>query len=144
MSSDRHYRDLAPGQRHLVDLMRQIGFGRIENLLVQRGQPVFAPSPRVFREIKLEHGAADTHPAASGDYLLKDRILSLLGRLEALGNGRIESIIITHGLPLRMTVETTPTPGPGPGPGTSACGSPAPARGRSHSPTGRRAKSLTG
>ena len=144
MSSDRHYRDLAPAQRHLVDLMRQIGFGRIENLVVQHGQPVFEPGPRVFREIKLEHDAADIQPNTNGDYLLKDQILSLLGRLEALGNGRIESIIITHGLPLRMTVETTPTPGPGPGPGTSACGSPAPARGRSHSPTGRRAKSLTG
>lgn len=126
MNSLQRYRDLAAGQRHLVELMRQIGFGRIENLLVQRGQPVFEPGPRVFREIKLEHGTADIHRAASGDYLLKEQVLSLLRRLEALGNGRIESIIITHGLPLRMTVETIP------------------ALIASGSPTGRTARSLTG
>lgn len=106
MNDELRYDDLACGQRELVDLMSQMGFGRIENLVIHRGQPVFRPSPRVLRDIKLEQSELDASIAArSTNYVLKCQVRSLLHRLTALGDGRVESITVANGLPLRMTVE---------------------------------------
>ncbi|MBD3241600.1 MAG: hypothetical protein GF331_13505 [Chitinivibrionales bacterium] len=108
MTPDVQYNDLTREQRRLLDLMSNIGFGRIEDLLVQHGQPVFNPAPRVYCEIKLEHDGSDHPRSPRTNYLVKAPVRSLLQRLEAMGNGRIESIVVAHGLPLRMTLETAP------------------------------------
>jgi hypothetical protein len=112
MADDLRYEQLRPQQRQLVDLMSRIRYGRIEDLLIQAGQPVFQPRPRVFCEIKLESDASPIRshsdsPPVNPNYELKTQVRSLLQRLLQLGNGRVPSIVIADGLPLRMTVEAT-------------------------------------
>ncbi len=106
MSRDLRYSDLSAGQRNLVDLMSQMDFGRIENLVIHQGQPVFKPAPRVLRDIKFEPSDPSPSTAArSTNYILKKQVRCLLQGLTALGDGRVESITVANGLPLRMTVE---------------------------------------
>lgn len=96
---------LQPAQRKLVGLMHEMGFGRIEGLVVHGGLPVFRPPPRVVREIKLD---PDTVPveAVAADYVIKHQVSRLLERLHELGDGRIETLIVANGLPMRMAVES--------------------------------------
>ena len=111
MATELRLSDLHPVQRQLVELISVIEFGRIENLLVQDGLPRFAPPPRIIREFKLEREEQAAARAASrGDYLLKTQARRLLGQLMALGDGRVEMIAIAHGLPHRMSIESTGRP----------------------------------
>lgn len=96
---------LQPAQRKLVRLMHEMGFGRIEGLVVHGGLPVFRPTPRVVREIKLEPETTPPEPAA-GDYVVKYQVRRLLDRLRELGDGRIETLIVANGLPMRLAVES--------------------------------------
>ncbi|MEZ6193260.1 MAG: hypothetical protein R3C45_18460 [Phycisphaerales bacterium] len=107
MGAELRYRQLRQNQRELVDLMSEIGFGRIEQLIVQAGQPVFSPPPRVVREFKLELEDAEAGGIATAtDYALKAQVRCLLRRLTQLGHGRVESIAVAHGLPTRMSITT--------------------------------------
>lgn len=96
---------LSPGRRRLVDLMQQVGFGRIDGLIVQGGEPVFVPATKVVRQIKL---ASDQGPRAGGerDFVLKAQVLDLFAQFDELGDGRVEELEIKHGLPFRMNMET--------------------------------------
>lgn len=96
---------LQPAQRKLVRLMHEMGFGRIEGLVVQSGLPVFRPAPRVVREIKLEPDTAPVEPAA-GDYIVKHQVSRLLDRMRELGDGRIETLVVANGLPMRLSIES--------------------------------------
>lgn len=106
-STDFHLSDLDPKQRRLVDLMRDIGFGRIEGLIVQGGKPVFDPMPRIVQEHRL--GSNDAAPARSSsrDCLLKSQVVELLDRLSELANGRVDLIVVKHGLPFSLTIVTS-------------------------------------
>ena len=42
-------RSISPARQRLIGLMQEIGFGRIENLDLVGGEPVFDPPPRVTR-----------------------------------------------------------------------------------------------
>ena len=107
MGTELRYRQLRQNQRELVDLMSEISFGRIEQLIVQAGQPVFSPPPRIVREFKLEHEDTEAGGIATAtDYALKAQVRCLLRRMGQLGHGRVESIVIAHGLPTRMSITT--------------------------------------
>lgn len=101
---------LSPARRRLVELMRHMQFGRIEGLLVQGGEPVFQPPPRVIRAVKLcvaeEEQEQDLHrkmQPANG--ALKSQVRRLLRQFDALGNGRVECLEVQNGLPFRLAVE---------------------------------------
>lgn len=107
MGGELRYSQIRAAQRQLVDLMSEIGFGRIEQMIVQGGQPVFVPPPRVVREFKLERDEPEPGGVRTAtDYALKGQVRSLLRRLTVLGCGRIESITIANGLPTRLSIAT--------------------------------------
>ena len=64
---------LSNGRARLVELMQQLCFGRIENLTVRRGEPIFDPPPKVSREVKL---GSDNDPQelSNDDFLLKSSL----------------------------------------------------------------------
>ena len=66
--------DLPPPEAWLVELMQNINFGRIENLTVRAGMPVFAPPPRVVREVKFGGENGPRPEAAKQDFSLKSRV----------------------------------------------------------------------
>jgi hypothetical protein len=95
---------LSPARRRLIELMQTINFGRIEDLAVRGGNPVFAPPPRVVREIKIggDNGPRPERDAAN--FLLKDQVVELLHHLDHLGYGTVAVLEVKHGLPFRLLV----------------------------------------
>jgi len=95
---------LTPARKWLVELMQKIHFGRIENLLVKNGEPVFEPSPRVIREIKF-NGENRPRPELNlNNFELKAEVKELLASLDQLENGCVETIEVKHGLPFHMSI----------------------------------------
>ena len=85
--------------------MQRINYGRVEGLAVSGGEPVFAPPPRVVREVKFGAENGPRPEVAKADFALKAQVRELFAQMEAMGTGVIRTIEIKHGLPFRMTVE---------------------------------------
>src|SRR5438105_4723255 len=54
---------LSPARRRLLELLRDVHYGRIEQLHVKCGEPVFTPKPRV---IKCRKFGPHQHPPRAG------------------------------------------------------------------------------
>jgi hypothetical protein len=100
---------LSPARRSLVLLMRDVNFGRVEHLLVRGGEPVLAgdAATRVFRELKFggDNGPRPD-PAAEP---LKPQVLELFDQFDRLGDARVAVLVVKHGVPFAMHVETPGT-----------------------------------
>ena len=96
---------LSTPKARLIELMQRVNFGRIEELAVRDGEPVFDPSPRVVREVKFGGENGPRPETAKADFTLKAQVCDLFAQLEALGDGTVQCIEIKHGLPFKMTVE---------------------------------------
>jgi hypothetical protein len=95
---------LPRARQRLVELLGNVHFGRIEQLHVRDGEPVFEPPPRVVRTLKI---SGNNHPrpqAEAQDFVLKSAVLEMLGHLGRMGDGVVDRIEIAHGLPLLLEV----------------------------------------
>ncbi len=96
---------LSEAQSHLVELLQNLNFGRIEGLRVKAGEPTFDPAPRVLRKVKI---GGDNNPrpeTALPDFWLKQQTIEMLEAIAELGEGEVLSIEVKHGLPFSMEVE---------------------------------------
>ena len=100
---------LSPGRRRLLELMQRVNFGRIENLRLRDGDPVFdAPSPpRVVLELKFGAENGPRPEAAVVDFALKQQVLDLFAHFDRLRDARVEALAVKHGLPFGMHVEAS-------------------------------------
>jgi len=96
---------LSPAKGRLVEMMQQLNFGRIEDLVVRRGEPVHHPPPRMVREVKFCAENGPRPEAAKQDFTLKAQVRALFAQMNAVGDGVIARIEVKRGLPFRMTVE---------------------------------------
>jgi len=99
---------LTGSQQRLVELMQQINFGRIEDLLVRDGVPIFNPPPRVIRKLKV---GADNSPRPEydfDDFLLRQQTEELFSVIEQMGDGEVLVIDVRNGLPFALEVEHLP------------------------------------
>lgn len=95
---------LSPARQKLIELMQETNFGRIEKLLVQLGEPVLTPLPHITRDIVFGKENA-AHPArAKADFALKEQHLELFRFFDQERSLRIETLVIQHGLPVRMSL----------------------------------------
>lgn len=99
---------LSPSRRRLVEVMRQVRFGRIEGFAVSSGEPQFDPPPRIIRDLKFGSNESTPQDSAVADFHLKAEVIELFDELSKLGNGVIDVLEIRHGLPFRMSVATVP------------------------------------
>ena len=99
---------LSPARRRLVELLQRINFGRIEAFDVSDGDPILTPRPRVVRTVKFGGDNGPRPEAALGDFPLKRQILDLMTLLDEVGDGRIASIEVARGLPLKADVAGWP------------------------------------
>lgn len=99
---------LSPARRHLLELLQQVNFGRIESLAVRDGEPILAPCPNVCREHKFGSENNPRHELNSTDFLLKQQVVELFAFFDHLQNGVINVLEIKHGLPFRMIVTEKP------------------------------------
>jgi hypothetical protein len=96
---------LLASYRRLLEAMQRLNFGKIENLEIRGGLPVFQPAPRIVRDVKI--GAEDSArtEVENEDFLLKAPVIECFEHLKRLGNGRVALIEIRHGCPFRLLIE---------------------------------------
>jgi hypothetical protein len=105
---ERKNSDLSPARQRLVELIRFVHFGRIENLTVRAGEPVFDPPPLVIRTVKIAGHSEPRPQTAAEDFVLRREVSELLEHLQRLGNGIVNRIEIAHGIPLHLEVQENP------------------------------------
>jgi hypothetical protein len=85
--------------------MQGVNFGRIENLIIQDGEPIVDLPPRIFCEIKFGGENGPRPEITIDDFLLKAQVVELFNCFDRLRNGKIDLIELKHGLPFRMIME---------------------------------------
>ena len=96
--------DLSPARQRLIELLGCVHFGRICDLAVLGGEPVFQPNTTVIRTLKIAGQNFARPAAASSDFVLKNAYWELLDHLSRIGDGVIERIEVAHGLPLLLEI----------------------------------------
>jgi hypothetical protein len=96
---------LSPQKKRLVELMQSLNYGRIEQLVVRDGEPIFDPPPQILREFKPGGDNARRPEAQLDDFELKREVLEFLNHLDHLGNATIRLVEVKHGLPFKALVE---------------------------------------
>jgi hypothetical protein len=84
--------------------MQWVGFGRIEDLRIEQGEPCFSPAPKVIREIKMGAENGPRPELAYDDFVLKSQAVELFEHLNHLRDGSVV-VEIKNGLPFRLVVE---------------------------------------
>lgn len=93
------------GRTRLVEVIRSIHFGRIENLLVRNGEPVFGRDETIVREVKF--GGDNGGTACGADLAsLSDKTTEMFGHFDTLGDCLVRFIEVKHGKPFKMNVVT--------------------------------------
>jgi hypothetical protein len=96
---------LSPARRRLVEVMQDLGYGRVKRLVLSSGEPVMDPPPRVLRHKRLT-GADKVKPGAQrGDFILKSQLVEMFEEFDRLGNGVVDTIKVQDGLPCGFDVE---------------------------------------
>ncbi|MGQ9677527.1 MAG: hypothetical protein ACUVX1_17840 [Chloroflexota bacterium] len=65
---------LSHQQTRLIELMQELDFGQVRDLVARDGEPVFDPPPRVVREVKFGSENGPRPEAAKGDFALKAQV----------------------------------------------------------------------
>jgi hypothetical protein len=93
----------APRQK-LLQIMQELYFGKIEDLLTQAGEPSFTPRTRITQEIKLGSEAAGRAAPGNDAFNLKQQVTDLFDHFSCLPDGARVTIEVRHGLPARLIV----------------------------------------
>ena len=96
---------LSDSRRRLVELMQRLNFGRIQNLVVRDGEPVFDPAPKVIQKVKIGGENGPRPELSCEDFLLKKQTVELLEAISDLGDGTVLIIDVKHGLPFAVEIE---------------------------------------
>ena len=96
---------LSAPRRRLLETMQRLNFGRIEDLEVRNGDPVFNPAPRIVQDIKLGGENGPRPELGAADFVLKSQVAEFFDHLSRLGNGSVETIEVKHGLPFKLVIE---------------------------------------
>ena len=96
---------LSDSHRRLVELMQRLNFGRIQNLVVRDGEPVFDPAPKVIQKVKIGGENGPRPELSCEDFLLKKQTVELLEAISDLGEGTVLTLDVKHGLPFAVEIE---------------------------------------
>ncbi len=107
-ASEPRKTSLSHAQMALLELMHEMDFGRIMNLHVRSGEPVFHPPPRVVCEIKLGTHSIQARERQKDDFALKAQVIELFDLLSSLGDGVVRCLQVKHGLPFLLHIEGVP------------------------------------
>jgi hypothetical protein len=96
--------DLTVAQRQLVQVMHEYQFGRLENVLVQAGQPLL-DEMKIVRVVRLGGEDAGTKVPCTDEFQLKQAVCDLLDELALIKDGTVLRLEFKRGLPCLL--ETT-------------------------------------
>lgn len=102
------FADLSPAWQRLLRLFQTINFGRIEELEIRNGEPVFSPEPRVFLELKLDAADGPRPERLLDRFELRSQVERFIGQVARMKDGTVECVEVRHGLPFRMVIEAMP------------------------------------
>lgn len=102
------FADLSPAWQRLLRLFQTINFGRIEELEIRNGEPVFSPEPRVFLELKLDAADGPRPERRLDRFELRSQVERFIGQVARIKDGTVERVEVRHGLPFRMVIEAMP------------------------------------
>ena len=97
-------RSLCPERRRIVEIVEQLGFGRIEQLWIRNGEPCFNPAPRIVEEIRLTSDSERRPDTNNPDLTLKQEFEHLFRHLARLLDG-VVTIEVRHSVPFRLIAE---------------------------------------
>lgn len=105
MKSNIAKAELSGPQARLIEMFQHLNFGRVEGLVVKRGQPVFNPAPRVVRKLLIGAENGPRPESKLRDFILKQQTVEVLEVIGQIDDGRVRSIEVRNGLPVSMEVE---------------------------------------
>ena len=105
MPATVHFRQLSAPWQRLVRLFQSINFGRIEDLEVRSGEPVFSPAPRVLFSVDLGSDEGARAEYDLGDFALPKETVRLMDHVSELGHGTVALIDVRAGLPRRLVID---------------------------------------
>ena len=97
--------ELSPDRRRLLDLMRDMGYGRIENLSIRAGEPVFDKSLRLVHEKLLGRKAKGRASPPEGDFELKVQQVEVFECFDRMQDGFVPVLKVQDGLPFQLHME---------------------------------------
>ena len=95
---------LTPARRHLVEMMQEINYGRLEGLQVRDGDPLIDPPPTATRSFLFGRTNGPNRSREKKDFSLKKALADLFEIFDREQSLSIQELIIEDGLPIRMTV----------------------------------------
>ena len=93
--------ELTAAQRSLLDAIQKHGFGRIENMTVEAGQPLLDRGVRIVRIARLDRDAQVNAPDRD-DFNLKQPFRKLFAELMQLQDCFVVRLEFRWGLPLQL------------------------------------------
>ena len=99
-------RSLTPRQATLLDLIEDLGFGRVERLLIHDGEPCCEQTKRIVQELKLGTTVEHQPGHSNADLALPKEFVALFDALDRLRDGIVD-IEIRHCVPFRLILDRT-------------------------------------
>jgi hypothetical protein len=101
--STTRFSEISSARQRLVRLCEAIGFGCIENLVVQNAEPLISTDePVIHLDIKLDRPLGGPPKKESVDFQLQAEFARLMSLLDAIQNGCIAKIEVRDGVPRRI------------------------------------------
>ncbi len=99
------YREQSAPRKHLLRVMQEHPYSRIDHLSVANGDPVFGPATKVIAEMKFSSNDGPRREAGLAEFALKKEHVELFSQLDQIGSGVILALEVRGGLPFRMIRE---------------------------------------
>lgn len=91
-------------QKRLIQLMQEVHYGKIEDLVISGGEPVLGLPVKVLRDIKLSGDGSRKPAFPDRDYLDRPQVVEMLRQFKKLGDGIVQLVEIHDGLPFRIHI----------------------------------------
>lgn len=85
---ETRYKSLSPKRRLLLDLIRSVRFGEIQDLKIRTGEPVLHPLPRMIRTVRFGSDSGAGPDSDNSNPVLKRQVLEMLQNLTDCRMGR--------------------------------------------------------
>ncbi len=97
------YTGISPARKRLVDVLRELQFGRIANLSIAGGEPQWIPAPTIIQTIRLpvEASAVDQ---LGDDCVLKKSLVDLFRCFDRQPNAMVSRLECRFGLPCLVEI----------------------------------------
>jgi hypothetical protein len=96
---------LCESEQQLLDLIRDLNFGRIEHLQFRNGKPVVQPLPRIIAAVKMAGQVSPPDSEVRTGSCLKRSVIDLFALMRKVGEGEFLVVDVRHGLPFSVEIE---------------------------------------